>query len=90
MHDCTGLMNHTHSKTGQGCGVALTPIVIGNDHGNLLIQSALHSLRKHLLADTSVTFTSASAAENQTEIGCDISLSLPEMATVELWYEDHL
>ena len=32
-------------QTDLGCGHALAPLVIGKDHGQLLIKSALHSLK---------------------------------------------
>ncbi len=36
-------MNDTHYNIKGGCGLALTPIVIGKDHGQMLIESAQHS-----------------------------------------------
>ncbi len=44
--------NHPYGCISQGCGHALAPLVIEKDHGQLLIESALHSY--HILVEVNV------------------------------------
>ena len=41
VHSCVFVAKRL--QTDCGCGVALTPLVIGKDHGQLLFESAQHS-----------------------------------------------